>query len=625
MSAPHGSAAEIHRLLAVAHNTAADQVLLRALPMLDQPHCRSVLETLLQRRRSAPLTELVARCDQFSTTIQSDIQQAVGKLEPALRAALQRDEFTSRRNAIRLIAQSGETHLMYLLSRALAHRCPNTRELAGKALLSFAERHLVAGARGGAGQPSRGSQNAGRHLAHALTQALQSWELHLRPEVLISATALADLTESAIVDKLAQPRSRLAHALRGLLSAPRDPRLAPFILRALAIPELRSDAARALSRCRNDAFMAAVIDECWVLKDPSVHRACASVRELQWLSESIDPLANLNRQQAAPSVRLIAATGLPTDTKVTLLIDAFVQGDAHLRRAALWQLIAIDTPSSTSALRRIAGRKGCPDTEIARRELQRRRGFATALPKRSGGVASPSADVAANAQDALNVIFSDPEQTSADHSSQALLGTPEGTRYLRAKLAASDADDRTRALELIRSAGLAGELADQLYRSSYDPDATVRSSAVMALKQIGSPEAIRILRRALQDPDPRVQANAIEALDALEDPSYDESVERLLEAPAHRVRANAVKALLKHDVHRAAEALLEMLGSEARGERLSALWVVEQLSLNSISEHIRYLAAHDTDAEVRRRAEAIAGVPTRRGTPVEQGVKEAES
>jgi HEAT repeat protein len=128
---------------------------------------------------------------------------------------------------------------------------------------------------------------------------------------------------------------------------------------------------------------------------------------------------------------------------------------------------------------------------------------------------------------------------------------------------------------------------------------------VSALGRIATPATVQLLRRALHDPDFRVQANAIEALDALGEEDENPQVEAKLDSPNSRVRANAVKALLKHDVRRAADVLVDMLDSDARADRLSALWVVQRLNLASLLRRVEKLAAGDADSEVRRRAEAV--------------------
>ncbi len=638
MTPIHVNAPKVYRLFAEANNAAADTAILRALPRLDQTHRRMALEVLLRRRRLRALVRLVSGFTGYPEELQSDILARAPVLEHALRVAIQQGDSGARAAALELIAKSGDSKLAYLLNGALSQSCPATRELIGKTFLAFADRYLVRRAKVTNDASAAQVRAEGRHLAAALEHALQCWELHLRTEVLTAAVWLVDLLESAIADKVAQPRSRMAHAFNSLLTTQPHPRLAGYALRALTIPPLRARAARIIAQCQDDAFMTALFAESWLLKDPGVCKACASIRELKWLGRSIDPLLRLSKFDAAPAMRFLGATGLPGDAKVTLFSDALASGDAYLSRAALWQLVRIGTSTATKALRTVAQRKDCPAADMARHELYRRepdksgrRGLGTAERRSQdptlGSGGSGSAVVVSGAgppsgeerlQELFNT-FAGLEEGERELAFQdPALRTPAAGRYLRAKLASANAEERAQALQIARLANLVGEVEDQVYRLAHDPDAIVRSSAVTALPQMATAAAVRILRNALQDPDSRVQANAIEALDKLELGRYAEWIESKLDSPSGRVRASAIKALLKSGIPGAAEDLLEMLASDVRSERLSALWVVERLNLGSVLERVEALAQDDSDPEVRRRATEIVGAFTPRRPPPEK-------
>lgn len=604
---------EVYDLLAAVDNAAADKMILCALPRLERSHSRMALEVLIRRRRLGALVKLVAGFAGYPEPLRVDILTHVGSLEHALRVVIQHEDPGTRAGAIKLIAASGDCRLAYLLNTALSQPSPATRKQAGKTLLIFAEQHLARRSKVTDAESAARVEAEGRHLAAALGRAIQCWELHLRTEVLTAAVWLADLLESTIAEKVAQPRSRLDHALNALLSTQPHPRFAGYALRALTVSDLRTRAARVVGLCQDDVFMTALIDESWLLKDARVRRGCSSIHELRWLSRSIDPLLRLDKSKAASAMRFIGATGLPSGVKVELFSDVIASGDAYLRRAALWQLVDVGTEFATKALRRVARHGDCSVAEMARHELHRR------APESSTPRAvlrSPTSGIATNAaketlpDDArLDEFFSAFASLDEDRRRFALqdplLKTPAAARYLRTRLASSDADERARALQIVCLADLVGEMEEQLYRLAHDPDAIVRGNAVTALCRIPNPAAVRILRRSLQDPDSRVQANAIEALDHLEVDRYDEWIESKLESPSSRVRANAVKALLKCEVRRAADVLIEMLDSEVRGERLSALWVVQRLNLTSLTDRLNRLARDDSDAQVRRRAADI--------------------
>jgi HEAT repeat protein len=175
-------------------------------------------------------------------------------------------------------------------------------------------------------------------------------------------------------------------------------------------------------------------------------------------------------------------------------------------------------------------------------------------------------------------------------------------QHLRDKLRGRDAEDRLRALRIVRVLTMAADFQDRICALSHDEERKVRSLAVAMLSQLEGATAARILRQALNDPDDRVQANAVEAVAELSGGSEIESLARKLEADHQRVRANAVKALLAHRHRQAAVVLIGMLQHGSAAHRMSALWVVEQLGLATLAPRVRHLAQNDPDARVRERA-----------------------
>jgi HEAT repeat protein len=612
MASPSPNPTAVYPLLATVRNAAADRMLLAALPQLDAPQRGWAIEVLLERQRPAALHTLVANFPRFPAGLQGDLLTRTAGLEQTLQSALEHPDVEVRGAAIQIIVRSGEARLAYLLNLALTPPCPITRERAAQALLTFAERYRAqrSAAAKDAAAIARLKTDA-RHLSAAFARSLQMWNGHLRSEVLMAAACVFNLVEAAVAELVEQPRSHLAQGLQALLAGPADPRWAAFLLRALAIPGLRPHAARAIARCTDDTLLAALLDECWVLKDPAVRKGCAAVRELRWLQDSVDALLRLPPNRAAPALRLIGASGIAGDAKVGLLRDVIAYGDAHWRRAALWQLVHVSTDSATDALRAIAGRRDGVDVELARYEVhaRNRRQAPLQAPARSTRPAAPSGAPPPSAGEPLDVLFRKFATGGAAQRARLLqdpfLDVPGLVPFLRGKLAAAPIEDRVAALQLACLTGVAPQLEEPVRRLAQDPDALTRAHAVSALGRIATPATVQLLRRALHDPDFRVQANAIEALDALGEEDENPQVEAKLDSPNSRVRANAVKALLKHDVRRAADVLVDMLDSDARADRLSALWVVQRLNLASLLRRVEKLAAGDADSEVRRRAEAV--------------------
>jgi HEAT repeat protein len=176
---------------------------------------------------------------------------------------------------------------------------------------------------------------------------------------------------------------------------------------------------------------------------------------------------------------------------------------------------------------------------------------------------------------------------------------------LRERLNEGTVHDRVRCLTIIASAELSEAFQDDLHRLSHDPDPGVRSTAIAALGTLQDATSRHLVRSALVDNDTRVQANAVDAIGASPEARDVDELILKLASPNNRVRANAVRALLRLGIRDAAKALLQMLDHPSRAQRVSALWLIDQLGLQTIMRRVGSLAEADPDENVRRRARSM--------------------
>jgi HEAT repeat protein len=159
-----------------------------------------------------------------------------------------------------------------------------------------------------------------------------------------------------------------------------------------------------------------------------------------------------------------------------------------------------------------------------------------------------------------------------------------------------------RALRVVRALRMVERMRESIHRLANDQNTIVRSLAVSLLGSLPDPTTVRVLRTAINDPDERVQANAIESLDRLGVSERIPLTAPKLESRHGRVRANAVRSLLRAERHEAGETLLAMLEDTSRGQRLSALWVVDCLRLRVVRDRVHAISRGDLDEQVRKRA-----------------------
>ncbi len=115
-----------------------------------------------------------------------------------------------------------------------------------------------------------------------------------------------------------------------------------------------------------------------------------------------------------------------------------------------------------------------------------------------------------------------------------------------------------------------------------DKSEKVRATAVHSLGNIANRNDLTTLMKQLTDEDNRVRANTVEALEALGSPQLLLSLKRIKYDANNRVRANILKAIYNLGDHNIERDLAEML--DTRNERmvLSALWVIKEISIESM-------------------------------------------
>lgn len=580
-------------------NVAADAALFEVLGHLEGAAQQAAVDLLLRRDHTATLVAVVGRFKEFDAVLQARLADRAGDLFAAIRAALGASRFELRAGAIALVARARAPRQLYLLGEALRHRCVRTRELAAAALQAVTADYLVRRA-AAAPEQVRALCEEGAGLAEALNAAIMQWETHLLPMALTAALWLDDQLHPVLLKKLREPRTRIVRALVECLEGTRDPRLASFAIRALAIPQLRAAAARCIERATDELFQQALLDASWLLSDPVLAQAGRAVRSAAW----VEARAAGEREGdllAESSLRWLDCMGNPPEQRQAGYQELLTVGSSAVRRSVLWRCVE-DTGAAPSALLAvIAARQGDELGTIARREIGRR--GSSSPPATPPAGEPPAGHLAARY---WSLLERDAGQEELAEAARPLRDCPEAVvGFLRQKLASGGTPERIRAMQMALHFGLEARLTDLFLRLANDGDAAVRAQAVAALEHVPGAAAQRVLRRSAGDVVPRVQANAVEALDHRNDPDRAAVTRPRLSSPHARVRANAIKSLLRLEVQEAGAALVKMLEDDARAHRLSGLWVVERLQLGSLLRRVAELSQRDPDEQVRRRAARV--------------------
>ncbi len=626
-------------LLANESNLAADAALLEALSGADEPSAYHIVRTLIQRKTRPGLRGLVDRYHQLPPSIKTRLQKHAAILASALRETSQSKSDRSLLNMIELIEQGTLHRSSYLLDFALRHRDPHIREEAAGALYRLCQdlyrrcqseepvEHSSEEEREDELQQRQKrvrEVHEDRHqTAVALDSVISSFHVHLHPRALEPALWFVEDLDARFWAALTAPASKVARAATTLLEHTNEPRHVAFAILSMKHGSFRSTVARLFEDPLDPVFLNAWFRQGWRLCQPKIKRGMTCIKEAACLSDPDLRLLPLGREAQRHVPRWILSTGATEDQKRACLREMLHGSESTGQRAALLALVQLKDERSTTLLRQTAG-QGKPEmAAIARLELARRqpqeyppqilleqfRGIRKGpmpIPPPVQQRGKVSATGSTQLFEEHWVRFDHYAPAQRDFQTKALfVKHPECVEMLRERLDSDDLHDKLRCLTMVSAAELAEEFRDELHQLSNATDPGLRSAAVACLGQLKDGTSRRLIHNALVDGDARVQANAVEAVgDHPDAREYQELITKLT-SPNNRVRANAVRTLLKLGVREAAQTLLIMLSHTSRAQRVSALWLIEQMGLHSLMQRVSVLADLDQDENVRTRARAI--------------------
>ena len=603
----------IYDVVTRSSSTAADSAFLTALPDLEPALQAEALDRLVKRGAREGLVPLVTRFTKYDAGLQRLILERIEHLFEAVRIAASSDREADRLGCIRLIRMSANPKLAYLLTGMLSRRCAITMKAAADALFEMAGNALSEYQSAlAAGRPATVQRERVNHVAEALGRALESWHAHFRSEVLVASLWMCSFTEETLFKQSATTRTKLARAINSTVRGPLSPQLAAFSLRALAQSELRANIAKSIAANTGAEFVNSLLDESWVVLDPKVGQACLWIHEPGWYERHFELAGTLDDRSAGHAVRFLAASGVAKDTKLAVYKRMLRLQHGPLSEAALWQVVHSDGEESTRILQEVSRWTDRTLSKIAETELLRR--SADIPTHKAVDTSTGGADRAAAEE--FNSLWRRFDMLDADVRKQELVAlieeAPKVCEWVRERLGANEPDDRLKALGFVKAAGVVEPFEERIYALSHDTSTCVRSAAVALLSEVRNNVTARILRQALSDPDRRVRANAVESAENSNTAEWIEQLKALLDDDDNRVRANTIKALLPHQVREAAVALLDMLDDTDAMNRMSALWVVEQLGLSTMANRLKNMALDDPDDRIRERSREILASHARR-------------
>jgi len=598
-------------------NEAADQALGSAL-LADDGRAASPLATALLRRGTDDALSYVARAyHKLDHRCQQILLRQCSTISAALRLAIRDETPQAKINVIDLAAAGSEPRLAYILTFLLHDDVPTIRARAAKGLC------VLAGALvdrlesdGGLNQPddATGANHAKlmedlHQYSIALRSALDSFPVHLRTEVVEAMLKLGPYLNDDIWGRVIEPKNRIGRAAMEILQRQSNPSFAGFAFRALTSEELGRTVARLIAADSSAAFMREWLKYSWYRFDTVCQKHLAWIKEFRWLADNAKALLESPPELQIRFVDLLMATSMPMSQKLHILDSLLTGKDFGVQDHVVTSLIGIKAPEAKELLSLCVSLESTRGLSVrACRMAARHLHWLDPDRVSSGWVEDRRV---ARTGDNMGDCFDDFWKTLegmdtvelSSAAKQLLMVDTHFLGRLQEKLQSSIADERIKAVSLVRKAHLAREFSTELCRLCHDVNAFVRASAVAALAELSGPQIEQTIVEALDDVDPRVQANAIESLEALSPPDLLDALQTKLNSANNRIRANAIKAIFKPQHALALRALAIMLEHPDPAFRVSALWAVSRATPLHLVATVTKLAKNDPDPQVKAMAQ----------------------
>lgn len=345
----------LFRWLADGPTPAADAILGAALVQAEPEYYARLSDLLRQRDTDAAWAGLIGTFERWSAAQRESMREPSAQMRSGLGAALRSSIPTCRVNALAAFGAFPQYSLTYLLADALRDGSARVREVAAETLVAVA----AGVSRDDSGAPTDGEAGAvpiadRREVAAALREALRTFELHHRVEILRACLWLARDLGEPLWAALSSPRSPCGLLVSDRLAGWNEPRLASFLLLALPRLEWRPIVQRQLAGWRAPAEVVALLRQSDLLADAQVRQNLRYVRRPAWFSARAADVLELPPELRAVGPRWACYLGFSEEERLDLLSGWLRVPDEEVQRAAVYALAALGSPAALSVLEQIA-------------------------------------------------------------------------------------------------------------------------------------------------------------------------------------------------------------------------------------------------------------------------------
>jgi hypothetical protein len=610
--------------LAASKNEAADDVLLEALRLGNAVEQGACLDVLVKRAKTRGLQGVIALYEELPDGLKLRVLENMRAFHHALREAGRSDDLDVRQGAMRLIALGRQGKLAYVLSENLHNSDEGLSKAACEAMVALARwvatetRNLV----------KLGDDDAARaalykelcenrpEIEQAVARAMDVHRGKHGADLLRASLLLCDWVGSKTLAILHTAKhGGQSPMVRRLQQPPASEQVDAFLLGA-SHGQLRSHFGTALAHVDEAPVLDAMLRKTHWLKDHQLQLCVHQVTRGVWWGEA-ELARDIERRDGAEAARIgewLAASGVHDVIQDDRLDKLREHAGADFAARVKLLRVAARRPrgASVQLLRKFLADPDERLVRMAAREIVRRRPadfenmllqLMTGAPESVRRVVSRSIGQAGfenywNRFDRLD------KSTRKGAGKAMLKMLPDAVQRLGRRLASGPVDQRLKALQITHELGLGDLLRPGVTQLCSDPNAKVRSKAVVVLGELDGVPPDVILERVLNDGDPRVRANAIEVLETKQKTNFLPMLASRARAAAagNRERANAIKALHRMRVKNANAALMSMMQDQRPEHRISALWALRAMNYWTMLGEVGRLAKEDQNLRVRRYA-----------------------
>lgn len=607
----------VHALIA-SRNEAADDVLLEALDLGNAIEKRVALGAILRRGRVRGMAGVVERYDVLPPALKMAVLENIDAFGAALSECGRSLDGARRLAAMKLIAIGRRGRLGYVLLENLGDGEERLQRAAVEAMVALA-RWVASETRsaqknGAKGSLTRDLVEQRFEIEEMISKALERQKGTFGGELTRAALLLSDWSGSRTLDILKRARHPGRAVLQRRLSQPPASEHVEAFLLGASHGAIRSPFAGTFAHVHERPVLDGLLRKTHWLKDHKLSLCVGNIMGGKWMDEQT-LAADLKRRGAVDVGRIatwVEASGCAEVVK-DVLLGRLWEGageDAGARLQVLRAVMARPRGASVHLLKEMLRDADERIRRMAAREIARRRpvGYQNILMGAVAG-ATPSVRqvigraVGESGFRAFWRKYDRMEEKQRKSAGRVVVRiVPDAARKLSAMLTSGPAGERIRVLQLARETDLVEEIRPAVMRLLADPDARVRSKAVMVSGGLRPVPGSVLVDRVLNDENARVRANAIEVLEGVGELWLAPVLAGRVRAENNRERANAIKAMHAMAPSSAVGELGEMLRDGRPMHRVSALWALRQVRWWARLGEVGRMAREDGDVGVRRYA-----------------------